>query len=50
MFGEGMPWDVILTIGFIGLFWGINAGKRDYEIIFHPDEDKEKAFEDSLRS
>ncbi|MEM1217827.1 MAG: hypothetical protein AAGH79_02910 [Bacteroidota bacterium] len=50
MFGEGMPWDLILTIGISGLIWGINNGKRDYEITFHPDEEEETSFEDSLRS
>jgi hypothetical protein len=27
--GEGMPWNIILIFFFLGIFVGINRGKKD---------------------
>lgn len=29
MFGEGMPWHIILVFMLIGFLMGINSGKKD---------------------
>jgi hypothetical protein len=29
MLGEGLPWHIILPFFFLGIFLGINAGKKE---------------------
>ena len=29
MLGEGMPWNIIMVFFVIGIFAGINSGKKD---------------------